>query len=237
MKKLLAFLITLAMLSAMLVPVAAQQVSITNLFNSKTAFAGYVNASNQEKPSTSHYSTDHITVTTGDVVTFGPANPSQDFHLHGFNSAKNISDSTVRADRLEMVDSFGSYCIYAYTVPAGVTSVRIANASAVNDIFTVTVNQKFDTEAFVAYWEAPERAATFAKFGTYFEPKTTSVLYQKSALFVGDSNVDIQTAKHSGIASCGVLWGFRTREELEGEGADHIAQTPDELLNLILPQG
>jgi len=57
---------------------------------------------------------------------------------------------------------------------------------------------------------------------------------REDTLFVGDSNVDIQTAKNSGIAGCGVLWGFRTRQELEGEGADFIAQTPEELIGIIL---
>ena len=55
-----------------------------------------------------------------------------------------------------------------------------------------------------------------------------------STLFVGDSNVDIQTAKNSGLAGCGVLWGFRSRQELEGEGADHIAASPKDLLDIIL---
>jgi len=53
-------------------------------------------------------------------------------------------------------------------------------------------------------------------------------------LFVGDSNVDIQTAKNSGISACGVLWGFRTRQELEEEGAEFIAPVPEDLLNIIL---
>lgn len=60
---------------------------------------------------------------------------------------------------------------------------------------------------------------------------------KENTLFVGDSNVDIQTAKNSGLSGCGVLWGFRSREELEGEGADFIAATPEELLNIILGQG
>lgn len=53
-------------------------------------------------------------------------------------------------------------------------------------------------------------------------------------LFVGDSNVDIRTAKNGGLTSCGVLWGFRGRTELEQEGADFIVETPEELANLIL---
>ena len=57
---------------------------------------------------------------------------------------------------------------------------------------------------------------------------------QESTLFVGDSNVDIQTAKNGGLASCGVLWGFRGREELEHEGADFLAENTDELKHLIL---
>lgn len=53
-------------------------------------------------------------------------------------------------------------------------------------------------------------------------------------LFVGDSNVDIRTAKNGGLTSCGVLWGFRGRTELEQEGADFIVETPEELADLIL---
>ena len=57
---------------------------------------------------------------------------------------------------------------------------------------------------------------------------------KNSTLFVGDSNVDILTAKNGLIPSCGVLWGFRTKDELLNEGADFIAENPQELLNIIL---
>lgn len=55
-----------------------------------------------------------------------------------------------------------------------------------------------------------------------------------TTLFVGDSNVDIWTAKNAGLTGCGVLWGFRTRQELLEEGADCIAADADQLKNLIL---
>lgn len=54
----------------------------------------------------------------------------------------------------------------------------------------------------------------------------------RSTVFVGDSNVDILTAKAAGLDSCGVLWGFRTRDELEQAGADHLAAQPEELVQL-----
>lgn len=57
---------------------------------------------------------------------------------------------------------------------------------------------------------------------------------KEDTLFVGDSNVDIRTAKNGGLTGCGVLWGFRSREELEAAGADVIVSTPKELLDLIL---
>ena len=57
---------------------------------------------------------------------------------------------------------------------------------------------------------------------------------EEDTLFVGDSNVDIRTAKNGGLTGCGVLWGFRGREELLAEGADQLAETADELAELIL---
>ncbi|MFP4187451.1 MAG: HAD family hydrolase, partial [Acholeplasmataceae bacterium] len=55
----------------------------------------------------------------------------------------------------------------------------------------------------------------------------------KDVLFIGDSDVDIQTAKRAGIRSIGVTWGFRKREILIREGADAIVDRVDQLLPLI----
>lgn len=55
----------------------------------------------------------------------------------------------------------------------------------------------------------------------------------EDTLFVGDSDVDIRTARNGGLTSCGVLWGFRGRAELEAEGADCLARTPEELVKAV----
>lgn len=51
---------------------------------------------------------------------------------------------------------------------------------------------------------------------------------------IGDSNVDIQTAKNSDLISIGCSWGFRGRNELEEAGADYIVSSADEIADIIL---
>lgn len=52
-------------------------------------------------------------------------------------------------------------------------------------------------------------------------------------VMVGDSAVDMLTARNAGITSVGVSWGFRDRAELEQNGACHIADTPEQMLRII----
>lgn len=62
-----------------------------------------------------------------------------------------------------------------------------------------------------------------------------SALPEDNRVFmIGDSNVDIQTAKNAGITSIGCEWGFRGREELENAGADFIAEKAEDIADFIL---
>lgn len=51
-----------------------------------------------------------------------------------------------------------------------------------------------------------------------------------SAVYVGDSDVDVQTAANSGLPCISVLWGFRDRDFLLQHGATAFAATPMDLL-------
>lgn len=53
---------------------------------------------------------------------------------------------------------------------------------------------------------------------------------QEGAVYVGDSDVDIQTARNSGLPCISVLWGFRDREFLLAHGAETFVSQPLELL-------
>ncbi|CAM3479235.1 HAD family hydrolase [Arcobacter aquimarinus] len=51
--------------------------------------------------------------------------------------------------------------------------------------------------------------------------------------FVGDTMVDMQTAKNAGMIAIGVLWGFRDEKELSEHGADFLITHPLEILKII----
>lgn len=53
--------------------------------------------------------------------------------------------------------------------------------------------------------------------------------------YVGDSDVDVQTARATGMLAVGAGWGFRGAEELRAAGARHILATPEELPPLLCP--
>lgn len=55
----------------------------------------------------------------------------------------------------------------------------------------------------------------------------------EEAVYAGDSEVDILTARNAGIPCISVLWGFRSREQLLQSGARFLAETPAEMLNLF----
>ena len=52
------------------------------------------------------------------------------------------------------------------------------------------------------------------------------------AVYVGDSDVDILTARNSGLPCISVLWGFRDRDFLLSHGATTFISSPSELLDL-----
>lgn len=56
---------------------------------------------------------------------------------------------------------------------------------------------------------------------------------KNEAVFIGDSDVDIMTAKNSGLVGIFVSWGFRTKEFLIEHGAECIVDTPKELVEKI----
>ena len=60
-----------------------------------------------------------------------------------------------------------------------------------------------------------------------------SRIKKEDTLYVGDSNVDMQTAHNAQVEVAGVAWGFRPVSELEAFHPDHIVHKAEEIVQLI----
>jgi len=58
-------------------------------------------------------------------------------------------------------------------------------------------------------------------------------LKPEEILFVGDSDIDMQTAINANMFAVGVSWGYRTEEELIGNGAKVVINKPSELIEIL----
>lgn len=56
---------------------------------------------------------------------------------------------------------------------------------------------------------------------------------RETAVYVGDSEVDLMTAENAGLPCISVLWGFREKTFLEEHGAQWIAETPQDVIRLV----
>lgn len=92
------------------------------------------------------------------------------------------------------------------------------------------------------YFPGYFKAYTGLKDGIPVKPDPASVIAlmqelciePESTLYCGDSDVDMYTAHNASLTACGVLWGFRSREELEQAGADILVADAAELQALVL---
>lgn len=73
----------------------------------------------------------------------------------------------------------------------------------------------------------PDPSIVFEILGKAPTPKS-------EVLYVGDSGVDMETARRACVDSVGVTWGFRPMSELKAYHADNIVNTADAILDLVL---
>ena len=63
--------------------------------------------------------------------------------------------------------------------------------------------------------------------------KAMEAIGAESCIYVGDSEVDVLTAKNAGVPCLSVLWGFRDKEALVEAGADNFCENPKDLLKIL----
>lgn len=68
---------------------------------------------------------------------------------------------------------------------------------------------------------------------TVFQALKILNLNSENAIYVGDSDVDIMTAKNSNMKCLSVTWGFRDENFLKENNAQHIIHTPKEIVDYL----
>lgn len=63
--------------------------------------------------------------------------------------------------------------------------------------------------------------------------KAMEAIGAEKCVYVGDSEVDVLTARNAKVPCLSVLWGFRDRQELEAVGAQYFCETPGTLIRCI----
>lgn len=106
------------------------------------------------------------------------------------------------------------------------------------------VSNKLDSavkELSEIYFEGIVKVAIGEKAGIAKKPAPDTVyealkelgMPKESAVYVGDSEVDVMTAKNAGLPCISVLWGFREEAVLREYGVSQFAHTPAEVRNFL----
>lgn len=113
-------------------------------------------------------------------------------------------------------------------------NINLAVASnKYQDAVTKIVNHYFPDANFVATFGNIEGVPTKPDPSIVFNVLSACPTPKADVLYVGDSAIDIETARRACVESAGVTWGFRTEKELRDNYADHIVSDPDEILSLL----
>ena len=155
---------------------------INNLYDKSAAIFGYI-SNTGTVTSGSHYTSHYISVFPGETIYFGPCNPNQGFHLHGYDAERNNKHAYVAKGDLKVEATFNNgYVIYSYVVPSDTYYLRIANPPAYNDIYTIS-REPINLKNFKEYWGEGNTLDLYPLYETY----TSAAFTGKKALFLGDS--------------------------------------------------
>lgn len=108
--------------------------------------------------------------------------------------------------------------------------IRMAIVSNKFDAGVKALNEKFFSEYTDAALGEREGIRRKPAPDSLHEVLQTLQIGKEDAVYVGDSDVDIQTAKNAGVGSISVSWGFREESFLIENGAEVIINKPIELL-------
>ena len=179
------------------------------------------------------------------------AHPLSAYNYMVGNGVRRLLERAQPDANEEMIDqllvSFREYyddhCTDRTTPYPGITALlRELSASGVSLAVTSNKYQKAvdkiishffaDIDFVAVLGEVPERPRK-PDPSIVFEVLSEHPCPKSQVLYVGDSAVDMETARRACVESVGVTWGFRPVSELQAACADHIVSTPSQILDLL----
>ena len=158
------------------------------------------------------------------AVPDGDANPAFDKALEDFTRhyGAHSRDRTRPYDGiLEMLDKLSG---------EGVKHAIVSNK--IDFAVKALSRAYFGERMCAAIGDDPSRARKPAPDSVFAAMREMGVTAQET-VYVGDSDVDVLTARNAGVPCVAVLWGFRDEACLRAAGAERLARTPDELREII----
>ena len=158
------------------------------------------------------------------AVPDGEANPAFDKALEDFTRhyGAHSRDRTRPYDGiLEMLDKLSE---------AGMKHAIVSNK--IDFAVKALSRAYFGERMCAAIGDDPSRARKPAPDSVLAAMREMGVTAQET-VYVGDSDVDVLTARNAGVPCVAVLWGFRDEACLRAAGAERLAHTPDELREII----
>ena len=114
---------------------------------------------------------------------------------------------------------------------AGIKFAVVTNKSqAAADVLGATLLKEYGFD--MIFGNRPEYGVKPDPASTLYVLKELGIEPQ-DAVFVGDGETDVQTAKNAGMRSVSVLWGYRTKEQLLAAGAERFAETFAQLKDIL----
>lgn len=139
-------------------------------------------------------------------------------------------------------DYFKNYCVHTRPYPGIKNLLNTLEEKSIK--FAVLTNKPNEVSVKIVSELFPERHFEMVlgqKNDLPRKPDPTGALIISKIInvnpgeivYLGDSGVDMETAKSAGMLSVGVLWGFRGYDELKNHGADLLINSPAEILDLV----
>lgn len=110
---------------------------------------------------------------------------------------------------------------------------RIALVSNKADVMTKELHRVFFADSIDVAIGETEQIRRKPAPDMVFEALRQLVSEQSDAICIGDSEVDIATARNAGLPCLCVAWGFRSEQELRAAGAERVFQTTNDLYKAI----